>query len=123
MELLFVALFGALVGLVARYALPHRATHGALLVPAVGVAAAMVAWVALTWAGLPWDQGVIWIATLGIAALVSAVGVDLAVGRRRAAADARDLAGHRRLICPHDTTPGPIGEPGVVASGALPVRP
>jgi quaternary ammonium compound-resistance protein SugE len=90
-ELLFVALFGALLGLVARYALPHRATHGVLLVPAVGTAAAMAAWVALTWAGLRWDQGVIWITTLGIAALV-AVGVDLAVGRRRAAADARDLA-------------------------------
>jgi quaternary ammonium compound-resistance protein SugE len=90
-ELLFVALLGALVGLAARYALPHRATHGALLVPAVGTAAAMAAWVALTWVGLRWDQGVIWIATLGISALV-AVGVDLAVGRRRAAADARDLA-------------------------------
>ncbi|QOD44795.1 hypothetical protein [Clavibacter zhangzhiyongii] len=90
MELLFVALFGALVGLVARYALPHRATHGALLVPATGAAAAMVAWVALTWAGLPWDQGVIWIATLGVSAVVSAL-VDVTVGRRRAAADARDL--------------------------------
>lgn len=91
MELLFVALFGALIGLVARYALPHRATHGALLIPAVGTASAMVAWVALTWAGLRWDQGVIWIATLAVAALVAA-GADLALGRRRAAADARALA-------------------------------
>lgn len=91
MELLFVAIFGALIGLVARYALPHRATHGALLVPAVGTIAAMVAWVALTWAGLRWDQGVIWIATLAFAALAAA-GVDLAIGRRRSSADARDLA-------------------------------
>jgi quaternary ammonium compound-resistance protein SugE len=90
-ELLFVALLGTLIGLVARYALPRRATHGALLVPAVGSAAAMAGWVALTWAGLRWDQGVIWIASLAISALV-AVGVDLAVGRRRSAADARDLA-------------------------------
>lgn len=91
MELLFVALFGAFIGLVARYALPHRATHGALLIPAVGTASAMVAWVSLTWAGLRWDQGVIWIATLAVSALVAA-GADLALGRRRAAADARALA-------------------------------
>jgi quaternary ammonium compound-resistance protein SugE len=90
-ELLFVALFGALIGLVARYALPRRATHGALLIPAAGTIAAMVAWVVLTWAGLRWDQGVIWIATLAVSALVAA-GVDLVVGRRRSAADARDLA-------------------------------
>ena len=91
MELLFVALFGALIGLVARYALPHRDTHGALLIPAVGTVAALVAWVALTWAGLRWDQGAIWIATLAVSALVAA-GTDLVVGRRRSAADARDLA-------------------------------
>ncbi|KAF0257667.1 hypothetical protein [Clavibacter michiganensis] len=91
MELLFVAIFGALIGLVARYALPHRATHGALLVPAVGTVTAMVAWVALTWAGLRWDQGVIWIATLALSALVAA-GTDLLIGRRRASANARDLA-------------------------------
>jgi quaternary ammonium compound-resistance protein SugE len=90
-ELLFVALLGALIGAVARYALPHRATHGALLMPAVGAASAMVAWVALTWAGLPRDQGVIWIASLGVSALVAAV-VDLVIGRRRSAQDARDLA-------------------------------
>ena len=91
MELLFVALFGALIGLVARYALPHRGTHGVLLVPAVGTVAAMAAWVALTWAGLRWDQGVIWIATLGLSALAAA-GIDLVLGRRRSAADARALA-------------------------------
>ena len=91
MELLFVTLFGALIGLVARYALPHRGTHGVLLVPAVGTVAAMAAWVALTWAGLRWDQGVIWIATLGLSALAAA-GIDLVLGRRRSAADARALA-------------------------------
>jgi len=90
-ELLFVALFGAGIGLVARYALPHRVTHGVLLVPAVGTVAAMVSWVALTWAGLRWDQGVIWIATLAVSALAAAA-VDLVVGRRRSAADARALA-------------------------------
>ena len=37
MELLFVALGGAIIGLGARYLLPHRHTHGAVLMPAIGV--------------------------------------------------------------------------------------
>ena len=40
MELLFVALGGAILGLGARYLLPGRHTHGSVLVPAIGVIAA-----------------------------------------------------------------------------------
>jgi len=86
-ELLFIALIGVIIGGVARYALPWRHTHGAALVPAVGGVAAMVLWVALTWAGLKWDAGVIWwLAVLGTA--VVAVAVDVLVGRSRERADA-----------------------------------
>jgi hypothetical protein len=81
-ELLFVALGGALLGLGARYLLPGRHTHGAALVPAVGVMVSCALWVALTWAGLRWDGGWIWwITLLGTAAVVAVV--DLAVGRVR----------------------------------------
>lgn len=76
MELLFVALAGAILGLGARYLLPNRHTHGSALIPAVGVSVACVLWVALTWAGL---------ALLGTAAIV--VAADLVVGRVRAAHD------------------------------------
>lgn len=90
MELLFVVLGGAIIGLAGRYLLPYRHTHGSALMPAVGVIAASVLWVGLTWAGLKWDGGWIWWITLLGTALVVAV-VDLAVGRARTAADDRML--------------------------------
>ncbi|RNE63845.1 hypothetical protein [Cryobacterium tepidiphilum] len=90
MELLFVTLGGAILGLIARYALPHRAAHGAVLVPAVGTAVAAFVWVALTWLGWAWDGGWIWWVSLG-ASFVVAVVVDLWLGRRRAEHDKRML--------------------------------
>ncbi|MDN4614830.1 hypothetical protein P5G50_10225 [Leifsonia sp. F6_8S_P_1B] len=90
MELLFVALAGAILGLGARYLLPRRHTHGSVLIPVLGVAVACVLWVALTWAGLKWDGGWIWWVTIvGTAVIVAAV--DLLVGRARTASDERLL--------------------------------
>ena len=87
MELLFIALIGVIIGGVARYAMPGRETHGAVLLPAVGGIAAMVLWVALTWAGLKWDAGVIWwVAVLGTAVVSAAVA--FFVGRSRTRSDA-----------------------------------
>lgn len=84
---MFVALAGILIGVAGRYLLPWRATHGAALLPAIGGIAGMVLWVALTWAGLKWDAGVIWWVTLfGTGAVV--VAVDLLVGRLRTRSDA-----------------------------------
>lgn len=91
MELLFVALGGAIFGLAARYALPNRTEYGVALVPAVGTAAAAVVWVALTWLGMQWDSGWIWLITLAAAAALSVVAA-LFVGRARAASDERLLA-------------------------------
>lgn len=91
MELLFVALGGAIFGLAARYALPNRAEYGVALVPAVGTATAALVWVALTWLGMQWDSGWIWLVTLAVAAAVSAV-TALLLGRARAASDERLLA-------------------------------
>ncbi|MGO4536161.1 hypothetical protein [Leifsonia sp. 2MCAF36] len=90
MELLFVVLGGAIIGLAGRYFLPHRHTHGSALIPAVGVASASILWVALTWAGLKWDDGWIWWITLLGTALVVAV-TDLLVGRLRTTGDDRLL--------------------------------
>ncbi|MEC5183645.1 putative membrane protein YeaQ/YmgE (transglycosylase-associated protein family) [Cryobacterium sp. MP_3.1] len=86
MELLFVALGGALLGLAARYALPRRLTHGSVLVPAVGTGVASLVWVVLTWLGWAWDGGWIWWVSFVVAA-VAAVVVDVVLGRRREAAD------------------------------------
>ena len=86
MELLFVALGGALLGLIARYALPRRHTHGSVLVPAVGTGVAALVWVALTWLGWAWDGGWIWWVSFAVAALAAVV-VDILLGKRREAAD------------------------------------
>jgi hypothetical protein len=81
-ELLFVALAGAILGLGARYLLPNRHTHGSVLVPALGVSVACVLWVALTWAGLKWNGGWIWWITL-VGTGVVVVVADLVIGRLR----------------------------------------
>ncbi len=82
MELLFVALGGALLGIAARYLLPGRHTHGSVLVPAVGTAVASIAWVTLTWLGLAWDSGWIWWVSLILAAAGSvAAGIWLSRSR------------------------------------------
>jgi hypothetical protein len=89
-ELLFIALGGAVLGIAARYALPGRMKHGAVLVPVIGTMVASVVWVALTWLGMPWDGGWIWWVTLGVTALAS-VAADLALVRTRTAGDERML--------------------------------
>jgi hypothetical protein len=82
-ELLFVVLGGAILGLAARYALPRRHTYGSALAPAI----AAIVWVALTWFGWAWDGAWIWVATLVLAGLASAASVWL-IGPRRERQDA-----------------------------------
>jgi hypothetical protein len=91
MELLFVFLIGAIAGLAARYFLPGRHTHGSVLIPAVGAAVACALWVALTWVGLKWNGGWIWLITV-VATTVVVFALDLAVGRVREQADEDRLA-------------------------------
>ncbi|MCU1560608.1 hypothetical protein [Mycetocola sp.] len=90
MELLFVILFGAAVGVAVHYPLPWRGTHGIALIPAVAAGVAAIVWVALTWLGWAWDGGWIWAVTLILATVVAAV-VDLYLGRHRTASDQRRL--------------------------------
>jgi|GEM_PF-276020 len=99
MELLFVILGGALLGLGCRRALPNRETHGVILVPAIGAGSAATLWVALTWAGLPWNGGVIWWITL-LGALALVILIDLKIGQLRTTRDADQLD---RLIKNGDT--------------------
>jgi hypothetical protein len=87
MELLFVTLGGAILGLAARYALPRRHTYGVALVPAIGAAVAAVVWVGLTWLGWAWDGGWIWVVSLVASALVAAASAYL-IGPRRERSDA-----------------------------------
>lgn len=90
MELLFIALGGAIIGLAAHYALPWRGEFGVLLLPAVGVAVAAIVWVALTALDWAWDGGWIWAVTLVAVAIVTGAAAFL-LGRQRSTADARML--------------------------------
>ena len=87
MELLFVTLGGAILGLAGRYSVPGRETHGALLIPAIGAAAAAAIWAALTWAGWKFDGGWIWTVSLVFSAVVAVLSAIL-LSRTRKSSDA-----------------------------------
>ncbi len=91
MELLFVVLGGVLLGVLARYTIPQRHTHGAFLLPALGGIVAAVVWAALTWAGWRFDGGWIWVVSLVLAGAASIVAA-IVLPRRRQVADDRMLA-------------------------------
>ncbi len=90
MEIVYVTVVGAGIGLLLRYLLPGREVYGVALLPALGAAVTAAVWVGLTWLGWKADGGWIWLAALGGATLVSLV-VALVLSRRRHAADAREL--------------------------------
>ncbi|MDO7881337.1 hypothetical protein [Antiquaquibacter soli] len=86
MELLFVTVIGAGIGLALRYLLPRRDTYGVLLLPAVSAAATAIVWVALVWVGWTFDGTWIWVASLG-AAVIAAVLTAVVLPRRRLQSD------------------------------------
>jgi uncharacterized membrane protein YeaQ/YmgE (transglycosylase-associated protein family) len=90
MELLFVILGGAILGIIAQYVLPSRESRGTLLLPALGAGVAAIVWASLTWMGLKFDGGWIWVISLvasgGIAVLVGIV-----ASRRRRESDVATL--------------------------------
>lgn len=88
MELVYVTVIGAGLGLLLRYVLPGRQVYGVMLLPAVGAAATAVVWVAMVWMGIAFDNPWLWVASLAAAAIVSAV-VAVVVSNRRIAWDAR----------------------------------
>ncbi len=83
---MFVALAGLAIGALVRYVLPHRSTHGALVLPAVGLCVAAVSYAALTWLGFTADGGWIWTISLGLCTL-AAFGVGALLPRRRRTSD------------------------------------
>lgn len=90
MELLYVTVIGAFIGLTMRYLLPGRDVYGLYLLPAVGAASTSAIWVALVWAGLKFDGGWIWVLALVGGGVVSIVSILLIV-RTRKVGDQRRL--------------------------------
>ena len=90
MELLYVTVIGAFIGLALRYLLPGRDSYGLFLLPGLGAAATAAIWVALVWAGLKFDGGWIWVGALVGGGVISVIGILLIV-RTRKVGDARRL--------------------------------
>jgi hypothetical protein len=87
MELLFVAVIAAGIGLIVRYVSGRdRTIYGLTLVPAISTAVAMVVWVILLWVGFTFDGGWIWLYSLVAGPLVALI-VALRLPKIRAASD------------------------------------
>jgi hypothetical protein len=90
MELVYVTVVGAGIGVLLRYLLPGRTTYGVALLPAVGAAVTAAIWVGMVWLGFTFDGGWIWVASLAGATVASML-VALLVSKRRLASDAHQL--------------------------------
>ena len=84
MELIFVTVIGVALGVIVRYTIPGRRTHGVLLLPAIGGVVTAAVWVGLVWLGWAFDGGWIWAASLGAAIAVCVLVAALLPPRRRA---------------------------------------
>jgi hypothetical protein len=82
-ELLYVTVIGAFIGVTLRYMVPGRDAYGLFLIPGVGAAATAAIWVGLVWAGLKFDGGWIWVVSLVGGAAISLVVLLLVVRMRR----------------------------------------
>lgn len=91
MGLIYIVVLAASLGAIVRYLLPGRSSYGLLLLPAISVAVASVAWGVFTWVGI--DQGAVWmwLVVLGAGTLV-AIGAALYLPRHRARLEAAQLA-------------------------------
>jgi len=66
MELLFVALGGAIIGLIVWALMPGKALSGAALIPGIATTLIVLLWDALSWMRLPYDGFLIWGLSFGI---------------------------------------------------------
>ncbi|AWB88705.1 hypothetical protein [Homoserinimonas hongtaonis] len=86
MEMLFAVLGGLFLSFGVHFAVGRLSTRGMALLPAIGTAVSAVVWSALTWLGMPFDGGWIWVASIAAGPLV-ALAVGLWLSPRRLAAD------------------------------------
>src|SRR6218665_2736127 len=87
MELLFVTIGGAILGLIARGVLPWRATYGVAILPTIGAFVTRPVWGGGTWLGWKWDGVRIRPCPLRAGGLATLV-VGLYLGPRHERADA-----------------------------------
>jgi hypothetical protein len=85
-ELLFVILISAAIGLLIRYITGGRDTHGLLLLPSISAAVTAVVWEGLLWLGWKFDGTWIWVVSLVTGGVVALI-LGLVLPRSRRVAD------------------------------------
>src|SRR5690606_18194365 len=86
MEMLFAVLGGLVLSLAVHFVLPARELRGSALLASLGAAVTAVVWSALTWLGMPFDGGWIWVIAIAAGPAVALI-VGLMLPRRRREAD------------------------------------
>ena len=64
MELVFILVYGSILGLMAPYLLTRNESYGVLLAPAISLVYGFLAWTICTWAGLSYSDYWIWTITM-----------------------------------------------------------
>ncbi len=82
MEIFFILVYGALLGLMAPYLLSGREHFGALVAPALALVYGFVVWTILTWVGLSYTDYWIWTVTMLGMPVVMLLGVRFIRGKR-----------------------------------------
>jgi len=83
MELVFILIYGSILGLMAPYILVRNESYGVLLAPALSLVYGFASWTICTWAGLSYSDYWIWTITmLGMPAAM-VIGIRL-IARSRA---------------------------------------
>jgi len=83
MELLFIAIYAAILGLVAPYLGINTKQMGSLVPGAIALVKGAAAWAVLTWCGLHYDQAWIWLIVMLAMPAAMVVGVRW-LGNKRA---------------------------------------
>jgi uncharacterized membrane protein YeaQ/YmgE (transglycosylase-associated protein family) len=82
MEILFILVYGALLGLMAPYLLSGREHFGVLIAPALALVFGFVSWTLLTWLGFKYTDYWIWTITMLGMPAVMILGVRFIRSRR-----------------------------------------
>jgi uncharacterized membrane protein len=84
MELAFILVYAAILGLVAPYLGLKTAEMGSLVPGALAFVKGALAWAVLTWCGLHYDQGWIWIIVMLAMPAAMVIGVRWLAKKRTA---------------------------------------
>lgn len=93
MLVVLALVFGAIAGVAAHYALPHRTLRGVAVGPLLGAVLGTATWTAMTWAGVGPENGGIWAASIAVPALLTTLALRILSGRR----ETRDAKIRREL--------------------------